>query len=82
MAATLLSTSRITAHGKDFADSFTSPVAIGQGQTITVSYNPLNPGENNKSFAAPAKGIPLFAFGVAGSIVLSLLYFGLMRGCN
>lgn len=70
------------AHGKDFFDSFRSPVAIGQGETITVSYNPLEPAENNKSFASPARGFPLFAFGIAGSIVLSLVYLGLMRGCQ
>ncbi len=70
------------AHGKDFASSFLSPVAIGLGETITVFYNPLNPRENDKSFNSQARGIPLMAIGVAGSIVLSLLYLGLVRGCN
>lgn len=70
------------AHGKDFSGSFASPVAIGQGETITVCYNPLNPVENDKTFSSPPRGMPLFAFGVAGSIVISLIYLGLVRGCN
>ncbi len=70
------------AHGEDFASSFLSPVAIDTGKTITVCYNPLNPRENDKSFRSQARGFPLMAFGIAGSIVLSLLYLGMVRGCN
>jgi hypothetical protein len=70
------------AHAKCFIDEFTSPVALGQGETFSVRYNPLHPQENTKSTSSPARRSPLFALGVAGSIVLSMLYFVLVYGCN
>ena len=70
------------AHGEDFSGSYLSPIAIGLGETVTISYNPLNPRENDKSFRSQARRMPLAAFGVAGSIVLSLLYLGVIRSCN
>ena len=70
------------AHAKTYSDQFTSPVAIGQGETIIIRYNPLNPRENDKSAASSATKGPLFAIGIAGSIVLSLLYLAMIRSCN
>jgi len=70
------------AHAKTFFDEFTSPVAMGKGENLPVFYNPLNPQQNSRSEAAPASRVPLFAFGIAGSIVLSLLYLAMISGCN
>lgn len=70
------------AHGKTFGDQFTSPVAIEQGETFPISYNPLKPQQNTKSASASTSRTTLFALGIAGSILLSLLYLAMMHGCN
>jgi hypothetical protein len=70
------------AHGKSYTDEFTSPTYLEQGETFLVSYNPLAPQQNTKSSSSPVTKTPLFAIGVAGSVLLSLLYLGMMRGCN
>ena len=69
------------AHAKTFCDKFTSPVAMEKGETFPVFYNPLNPQQNNPSEHPPASRMPLFAVGIAGSIVISLLYLAMMIGC-
>ncbi|OJV41729.1 MAG: hypothetical protein BGO25_18890 [Acidobacteriales bacterium 59-55] len=70
------------AHGKTYTDEFTSRTYLEQGRTFTLSYNPLNPGQNTKSASLSAGRMPLFAIGIAGSVILSLIYFGMLRGCN
>jgi hypothetical protein len=75
------------AHAKTFSGEFTSPVAMEQGKTFPVFYNPLKPEEYGRSESgATASGIngksPLFAIGIAGSVVISLLYVAMMQGCN
>ena len=70
------------AHAKTFCDEFTSPVAMGKGETFPVFYNPLNPQQHSLSESAPTTRVPLFVFGVAGSIVISLLYLGMIGGCQ
>jgi hypothetical protein len=70
------------AHGRDFTGEFTSPTYIEQGHSFILSYNPLNPQQNSKSTAPFAGRGPLFALGIAGSVILSLLYFAMLRGCN
>ena len=63
-------------------DEFTSPTYLEQGATFSIAYNPLAPEQNSKSAATPTTKTPLFAIGVAGSIILSLVWLALMRGCN
>jgi hypothetical protein len=71
------------AHAKTFSGEFTSPVAMERGKTFPVFYNPLNPQQNRQSVSgSTARTTPLFAIGIAGSIVISLLYLTMMRGCN
>ena len=70
------------AHAKTFRDEFASPVAMGKGETFPVFYNPLNPQQNSRSASVPMTGMPVFAYGVAGSIVISLLYIAMMGGCQ
>jgi hypothetical protein len=55
---------------------------MGTGETFSVFYNPLNPKQNSRSEAAPTSGVPPLAYGVAGSIVISLLYLAMMGGCQ
>jgi hypothetical protein len=71
------------AHAKSYSGQFTSPTYLEQDARFPISYNPLNPQENSKSAASsPAGRIPLFAVGIAGSVILSLLYLAFLRGCN
>ncbi len=72
------------AYATTSSDEFTSPVAMEQGKTFPVFYNPLNPQENRQSVpgAVCTSRNPLFALGIAGSIVISLLYLAMLHGCN
>ncbi len=71
------------AHGKLYSGEFQSPVAIPQGATIAIRYNPLSPEENSRSGGASSgTGRHLIAFGIAGSVVLSLIWLTFLRGCS
>ncbi|GGA63324.1 hypothetical protein GCM10011507_13720 [Edaphobacter acidisoli] len=70
------------AHGQTYTGEFTSPTYIEQGATFPIAYNPLAPQENSKTAATPVTKTSLFAIGVIGSIVLSLLWLALLRGCS
>jgi hypothetical protein len=70
------------AQGRHYTDEFTSPTYLEQGATFLLTYNPLAPQQNSKSAATPTTKTPLFAIGIAGSIILSLLWLVFMRGCN
>jgi hypothetical protein len=71
------------AHGKLYSDEFQSAVAIPQDEHILITYNPLRPEQNSRTSgpnATPARS-PLIAIGIMGSVVLSLLWLAVMRGC-
>ena len=73
------------AHGQLYSDEFQSPVAIAQNEHVPITYNPLNPSENSRT-SGPTSGrssarVPLIAIGIAGSIMLSLLWLAVLRGC-
>ena len=70
------------AHGKAYIDQFTSASYHAQDEMFLLSYNPLAPQQNTKSGASPAARTPLFAIGVAGSILLSALYLAFLYGCR
>ena len=70
------------AHARLFNGEFTSPVAIEQGKTFPIFYNPLNPRQNRQSISGSAGKTPLIAIGMAASIAISLLYLAIMHGCN
>jgi hypothetical protein len=70
------------AHGQLYSDEFQSPVAIAQSEHFSIAYNPLNPRENSRSGSAPITGTPIFAIGIAGSILLSLIWLAILRSCN
>jgi hypothetical protein len=72
------------AHGRLYSDEFQSPVAIPQNERISITYNPLHPEQNSRTSgpnASPTRS-PLIAVGIFGSIVLSLLWLAVMRGCS
>jgi hypothetical protein len=71
------------AHGKLYSDECQSLVAIAQDEHFPITYNPLNPAENSRTSGPSANPrVPLFAVGIAGSIVLSLIWLAILRGCN
>ena len=70
------------AHGKVFTDEFRSPTYLEQGKAFTLTYNPLAPQQNSKSAATPTAKTPIFLIGIAGSVILSLFWLAMMRGCH
>ena len=74
------------AHGRLYSGEFQSDVAVPQNESIPITYNPLDPKENSRdsSSAAPVASTkpPLIAIGITGSIVLSLLWLAMLRGCH
>lgn len=70
------------AHGKTYTDEFTSRTYLEQGKTFTLAYNPLAPQQNSKSAAIPTTKTPIFVIGIAGSVILSVVWFAMMRSCN
>ena len=76
------------AHGKLHSDEFQSPVAIPQDTPVTIRYNPFAPEQNDRT-SGPNLRTPgssprsaQLIIGVAGSVVLSLLWLGILRGCR
>ena len=72
------------AHGRLYSGEFQSPVAIPQNERIPIIYNPLDPQQNSRSFTPrtnPSRP-PFIAIGIAGSVVLSLLWLAILRSCN
>jgi hypothetical protein len=64
-------------HTADFA----SPTAIPQGTLFPIRYNPDAPHENTHSASQPLTRTPLVAIGIVGSVVLSLIWLLILRGC-
>ncbi|HEV2579085.1 MAG TPA: hypothetical protein VGU25_17905 [Acidobacteriaceae bacterium] len=60
----------------------TSEKAMHVGTLFPIRYNPDAPHETTHSTAIPAlTGKPLIIFGIVGSIVLSLVWLLILRGC-
>jgi hypothetical protein len=72
------------AHGQLYSDEFQSPVAIAQNETIPLTYNPLHPKENSRTSGpgSPSPRGALIGVGIAGSILLSLAWLLILRGCS
>lgn len=71
------------AQGRLYTAEFQSPTAIPQSERIELAYNPADPKQNTRSTSStnPTRS-PLLAVGIAGSIILSLLWFAILRGCG
>lgn len=61
---------------------FTAKKAIPQGTLFPLAYNPAAPHENEKSGGVSTSQSPVFLVGILGSIVLSLLWLAILRGCQ
>ena len=73
------------AHGRFYSGQFQSDTAIPQNERIPLAYNPLDPGQNTRDSThgpAPSTRPPLLAIGIAGSVLLSLLWLAILRGCH
>jgi hypothetical protein len=63
---------------------FTAEKFIPQGTLFPIRYNPEAPHENTHSKTSPATTLtrnPVIAIGIVGSVVLSLVWFAILRGC-
>jgi hypothetical protein len=65
--------------GERYTGAFQSDKALLQDSRIPLRYNPLNPEENNYALQPPVPELSLITIGIAGSIVLSLLWFFLLH---
>ena len=70
------------AHAKTYTGEFASPTYLEQNSTFPITYNPLAPQQNSKSASTPITRTPIFAIGITGSILLSLLWLIILRSCN
>ena len=70
------------ANGELHTGELASEKAMPQGTLFPVSYNPEAPHENSHSAALPITRSPVIAIGIIGSIVLSLAWLFIMRGCR
>jgi hypothetical protein len=72
------------AHDRLYSDEFQSPDAIPQNTILPLRYNPLHPEQNTLSHnqpTPPPSSPNLFVIGITGSVVLSLLWLAILRGC-
>ena len=72
------------AEGKDelHTGEFMSAKAIPQGTLFPTRYNPEAAHENSHSDAASITRSPILAIGIIGSVILSLAWFAILRGCH
>ena len=71
------------AHGRLYSGEFQSPVAIPQNEEILIRYNPMKPEQNSLDSGSEfsTRG-SLLTIGIAGSIILSLVWLAVLRGCS
>ena len=79
--------------GVEYAGAYQSATAVAQGTRVTVRYNPLRPEENSMDAHAVGGAADgrrgagvgpagLIGFGLMGSVVLSLMWLAVLRGCR
>jgi len=61
---------------------FASAKYIPQGTLFPVRYNPEATHENSHSNSALSTRSPMIAIGIIGSVILSLAWFAILRGCH
>ena len=68
--------------GSLYTGQFSSSMAIPQSSLFPLAYNPAAPHENDRSdLSRVGTRAPLLLIGIIGSIVLSLGWLALLRGC-
>ncbi len=61
---------------------FSATKAIPQNTLFPIRYNPERPAENERSGREPVGRAAILAVGVVGSVVLSLAWLLILRGCQ
>ena len=70
------------ADGALHVGEFISAKPIPQGHLFPIRYNPEAPHQNSHASSAANSRSALLIVGVAGSIILSLAWFVVLRGCH
>jgi hypothetical protein len=71
------------ADGELHTGEFSAEKAIPQGTLFPIRYNPEAPHENTHSAAtSQTSRPPILLIGVIGSLILSLAWFAVLRGCH
>jgi hypothetical protein len=71
------------ADGETHEGQMYSATAMPQNTLFPIRYNPSAPKDHTQADGTPANSrIPLMVFGVIGSLVLSLAWLFLLRGCG
>jgi hypothetical protein len=68
------------AHARTYYDNFISPVAMAQGETFSVYYNALSPGQNTRSPSDSTMRRLLSDIAILSFIILSILSLAMVRG--
>ena len=69
-------------NGSVHTGEFYSEKAIPQNTLFPIRYNPEAAHENTHSAATPSTRSAMIAIGIIGSIILSLAWFAILRGCH
>jgi hypothetical protein len=70
------------ANGEIHQGEFYSAKAIPQNTLFPIRYNPEAAHENTHSASSSATRSPLIAIGIIGSVILTLAWFAILRGCH
>jgi hypothetical protein len=71
------------ADGELHEGEFSSSKALPQGHLFPIRYDPDAPHQHTRDpAAAPDTRNPILAIGIIGSIILSLAWLAIMRGCH
>jgi len=71
------------ADGELHTGEFSAAKAMPQGTLFPIRYNPEAPHENTHANAlSPTSRSPIILVGIIGSLILSLAWFAVLRGCH
>jgi hypothetical protein len=71
------------ADGELHTGEFSAAKAMPQGTLFPIRYNPEAPHENTHSHSLPPTSrSPILLIGILGSLILSLAWFAILRGCH
>jgi hypothetical protein len=68
------------ANGELHTGEYRSPTAVPQGTLFPITYDPTAPHQHSHSVPSPRRA--QLVIGIAGSIILSLLWLAVLRGCQ
>lgn len=68
--------------GTEHTGEYWSETAVARGTLFPVRYDPEAPHHNDKAATLPTLRGVMLVVGVAGSVVLSLVWLVVLRGCS